>query len=443
MMSESLAPLLQRMPGVFWSSRLNPVTGGNEWLYFSPKMPEMYGVSIEEMRRDPNTLMARILPEDRARLEAAMGESIQTLAPMNWTGRVEHAPGQIRWIESQTNITREEDGTYVWCGQVLDVTERKKAELALAESEAARARSDSLYRAVIDALPLGVVVMDSSGRFLVYNPAQEKLSGSLRQDHDGDLTRAYGIFKTDGATPFPNEELPVVRALHGEENPEAELLFRNPTLEGEVRLHATGRQIRDASGQVIAAMALSQDVTAQRALEAELRTRNQQLAASEEAKTALIERLRLAIDELSNPILEVWDGVLAMPIIGVVDSRRTADMVQRLLAEVTRTQASFVIVDLTGVEVVDTKTADHLLKLMRKVEVVGARAVITGIRPAVAETLVDIGVDLGRAATFRNLKHGLREALRAARREREGSRDEDLILDDGAAEASQPRRRAR
>jgi len=58
------------------------------------------------------------------------------------------------------------------------------------------------------------------------------------------------------------------------------------------------------------------------------------MAASEEAKTELIERLRFAIDELSNPILEVWDDVLAMPIIGLVDSRRTADMVQRLLAEV-------------------------------------------------------------------------------------------------------------
>ena len=111
-----------------------------------------------------------------------------------------------------------------------------------------------------------------------------------------------------------------------------------------------------------------------------------------------------------------------MPIIGVVDSRRTADMVQRLLAEVARTQAGFVIVDLTGVEIVDTQTANHLMKLIRKVEVVGARCVLTGIRPAVAETLVDIGVDFGRITTLRNLKHGLREAIRAARREHEGAR---------------------
>src|SRR6476646_513324 len=115
-----------------------------------------------------------------------------------------------------------------------------------------------------------------------------------------------------------------------------------------------------------------------------------------------------------------------MPIIGLIDSRRTADMVQRLLVEVARTQSSFVIVDLTGVEIVDTRTADHLIKLMRKVELVGARCVLTGIRPAVAETLVDIGVDFGRLNTLRNLKHGLREALRVTRRDRRTLHDLDL-----------------
>jgi rsbT co-antagonist protein RsbR len=183
--------------------------------------------------------------------------------------------------------------------------------------------------------------------------------------------------------------------------------------------------MRDASGELVAALGVSLDVTAERRLEDELRRRNAQLCESEEAKTALIERLRGAVEELSNPILEVWDDVLAMPIIGVVDSRRTADMVQRLLSEVARTQAAFVIIDLTGVDVVDTKTADHLMKLIRKVELVGARCVLTGIRPSVSETLVDIGVDFGRLTTLRNLKHGLREALRFARHEREASRELD------------------
>ncbi len=226
-----------------------------------------------------------------------------------------------------------------------------------------------------------------------------------------------------------------MRALGGEEAPEAELIIRTGRPDGEFWVHAKGSPIRDGSGAVVAGMVIFHDITRRRALQEQLRTRNEQLAESERDKTALIDRLRYSIDELSNPILEIWDDVLAMPIIGVVDSRRTADMVQRLLVEVARTQSSFVIIDLTGVEIVDTKTADYLIKLVRKVEIVGARCVLTGIRPAVSETLVDIGVDFGRLTTLRNLKHGLREALRFARREREGTRD--AHRDDEPGEDSQ------
>jgi anti-anti-sigma regulatory factor len=194
--------------------------------------------------------------------------------------------------------------------------------------------------------------------------------------------------------------------------------------------------------------ALALDVTLRRRaeleLESELEARNLALARSEEAKGVLLERLRVAVEDTSSPILEVWEGVLAMPIVGLVDSRRTADMVGRLLSEIARTQASFVIVDLTGVEGVDTKTADHLMKLMRKVEVIGARCVLTGIQPAMAETLVDLGVDFGRLTTLRNLKHGLRAALQEARREREELRAED-DLDAGSEdeEPAAPQRRGR
>jgi rsbT co-antagonist protein RsbR len=181
-------------------------------------------------------------------------------------------------------------------------------------------------------------------------------------------------------------------------------------------------------------------------LEVELRARDEIIARSAEVKAEQEERVRAALNQLSNPILEVWDGVLAMPIVGMIDSRRTADMAQRLLAEIARTQASFVIVDLTGVDVVDTMTADHLMRLMRKIEIVGARRVLTGIQPAMAETLVDIGVDFGNITTLRNLKHGLREAIEVARRERDELRDEDLYDEDDdedEEEERKPRKRGR
>ncbi|MFS8065666.1 MAG: STAS domain-containing protein [Byssovorax sp.] len=438
---EVLTQLLSRVPGASTSCRMDTVKGKSSWAYIDSKMAALYAVPDAELQADPGVLMQRIVPEDRARLEALVGQSLQTLAPVLWIGRIELPNGDIRWLESQTMIELESEGVWILYGQTLDVTERKRLELLLERSEEARRRSDALHRTVIDEMPLGVLVMNTQGDVEINNPAQKALFGPLREIVDGDAASAYGFFLPDGQTPYPNEHLPLARAIQGEEVVDDEMLVRNSYTQGDMLLSVSARPLRDESGKITAALTVTQNITRQRALEREVLARNEELAASEEAKTQLIERLRYSIDELSNPILEVWDDVLVMPIIGVVDSRRTADMVQRLLTEVARSQASFVIVDLTGVEIVDTSTADHLMKLIRKVELIGARCVLTGIRPAVAETLVDIGVDFGRITTLRNLKHGLREALRAARRERDGARE--LGAEDDLADEPAPRRRGR
>jgi rsbT co-antagonist protein RsbR len=368
--------------------------------------------------------LQRFLPEDRDELHRLAARCAATGGSMSWIGRLVRRDGEMRWLETQTTIEIDADGAQIWSGQVLDVTERKRAEEALAASEAARARSDAMHQTVIDALPVGVMVRDPDGKIVIFNSAAEKIIGRGRGgDSTHDAVDEYGLFKPDGVTRFANEELPLVRVLAGEEAPEAEMRLHTSGREHDRLAHVRGVPIRDEAGKLVGGMVVLRDVTQERALEREITARSEQLAASEAAKTQLIERLRYSLDELSNPILELWDDVLAMPVIGAVDSRRAADMVQRLLAEVARTQAGFVIVDLTGVEIVDTSTADHLIKLMRKVELVGARCVLTGIRPAVAETLVDIGVDFGRITTLRNLKHGLREALRHAQSERDQRRE--------------------
>lgn len=127
---------------------------------------------------------------------------------------------------------------------------------------------------------------------------------------------------------------------------------------------------------------------------------------------------QLTIEELSTPILEVWDDILVLPIIGVVDSRRAVEIMERLLSEIVHKGAEYVILDITGVEVVDTKTGDHFIKLLKAAEMLGAVCVLTGIRPAVAQTLVDIGMDLTAISTLRNLRAGLRECLKRKRADR-------------------------
>jgi rsbT co-antagonist protein RsbR len=428
---EMLTRMLERMPGVAFCSRMDPATRRSRWLYIDEeKAAALYDVDPAAVRADPFALLERMVPEDVARVQAQIADSVQKGAPYVSVSRIRRRSGEIRWTETHATVEPDADGSVLWYGLMRDVTDRKELERSLAESEAAKAKSEALYQQVIDALPVGVMVTNRALEFEIWNPVMQRLSGGVNRQHGGDVTGAHGIFMADGVTPLPMERSGTRRALDGE-TLEEEVVVRNPRLEGEVRMHVDFTPLRDAEGKVYAALGTSQDITLQRRLETELRARNEQLAESEAAKAALIERLRRSIDELSNPILEVWDDVLVMPIIGVVDSRRTADMAQRLLGEVSRAQASFVIIDLTGVELVDTRTADHLMRLMRKVEIVGARCVLTGIRPAVADTLVDIGVEFGRLATLRNLKHGLREALRHARQDREAVRD--LVLPEEAA----------
>jgi rsbT co-antagonist protein RsbR len=129
-------------------------------------------------------------------------------------------------------------------------------------------------------------------------------------------------------------------------------------------------------------------------------------------KLALIERQAHAIRELSTPILEVHEGVLCLPIIGVVDSGRAAEMMNVALEAVVSEQAHFLIIDLTGVPVLDTSTADRLLAIARAAGLVGAKTIITGLKPAVAQTVVTLGVGMGDVKTLRNLKDGLHYCLR-------------------------------
>lgn len=146
----------------------------------------------------------------------------------------------------------------------------------------------------------------------------------------------------------------------------------------------------------------------------EVREKNQQLAAQLET----IDQQRRAIQELSTPILQLWEGILVLPVIGFVDSGRSQQMMERLLEEIVERQARHVIIDVTGVAVMDTQTADYFTKIFNSVRLLGAQCLLTGIRPAVAQTLVHIGVQLDQVTTRRNLQQGLQECLRVIDRER-------------------------
>jgi rsbT co-antagonist protein RsbR len=131
-----------------------------------------------------------------------------------------------------------------------------------------------------------------------------------------------------------------------------------------------------------------------------------------EGKLETIEMQQAAIRELSTPIIEVWAGVLCLPVVGIVDSQRSAEMTETLLETIVAKQARMAIVDITGIDVMDTKTADHFIKMARAVRLLGAECIVSGINPGIAQTLTHIGVDLTGVRTLRSLRDALQLYLR-------------------------------
>ncbi|MCM3882309.1 STAS domain-containing protein [Frankia sp. R82] len=116
--------------------------------------------------------------------------------------------------------------------------------------------------------------------------------------------------------------------------------------------------------------------------------------------------------ELSTPVIKLWDGILAVPLIGTLDSARTQLVMENLLESLISTGSKHAIIDITGVGAVDTQVAQHLLKTVRAAQLMGADCVISGIRPQIAQTVVSLGIEFGEIATKATLAEALAVALR-------------------------------
>lgn len=131
------------------------------------------------------------------------------------------------------------------------------------------------------------------------------------------------------------------------------------------------------------------------------------------ARYEVIEAQQRAIRAMSTPIIRVWEGVLALPVVGLLDQERATQIIEKLLTAIAQQRARVAIVDLTGVESVDEATAEHLVKLMQAVRLLGARGIVTGLRPEVARRLVATGTELQGVETRATLHEAIRRCLRA------------------------------
>jgi rsbT co-antagonist protein RsbR len=129
----------------------------------------------------------------------------------------------------------------------------------------------------------------------------------------------------------------------------------------------------------------------------------------------VIARQQQELLELSTPVVELWDGILALPLIGTLDSSRTQVVMESLLERIVETSSKIAIIDITGVPTVDTLVAQHLLKTVAAARLMGADCIISGIRPQIAQTIVHLGVDLGGVITKATLADAFRVALQRSK----------------------------
>jgi rsbT co-antagonist protein RsbR len=296
------------------------------------------------------------------------------------------------------------DGSAVPCAWRCEPILDERGELAgalcfgQAVGEPVRAsellHKERILHAMISSLPVAVWVVDPQGTFTL---------------HDGKALATAGL--------KPGQFLGLnAFELLSAETPEGVASIRK-ALTGEL-IHFSDEgmgvhwehwliPIRGEKDNVVAVAGISLDISEGKKVQQELR-----------AQLDLVTQQQRVIRELSTPIIEVWDGVLTLPMVGVIDSARTAEVMDSLLDAVVRTGARFAILDLTGVEAVDTKTASYLFELIRAVRLLGAKGMITGIRPNVAQTVVELGLDLSSVLTLSNLRAGLKHAIAQMDRER-------------------------
>jgi rsbT co-antagonist protein RsbR len=166
---------------------------------------------------------------------------------------------------------------------------------------------------------------------------------------------------------------------------------------------STFAPMHDETGRISHLICYWDDITEQKRREQEERAEQEEIIRHQQATLA----------ELSTPLLSISESTVVMPLVGAVDSRRVHQMMDALLSGVAESRASIVILDITGVSVVDTQVANAFIRASMAVKLLGARVVLTGIRPEVAQTLVGLGVDLSTIITRSTLRDGIAYALKA------------------------------
>ncbi len=274
---------------------------------------------------------------------------------------------------------------------IRDITEQKRAEEALRESE-------RKYRSLIAHIPDVTWTASYEGGTSFISANVEEVYGFTPEE----ILQAKGGLWLGRIHPEDVEHVQEAYKLLFTENTKFDVEYRIQRKDGRwIWLHERATSIYEKDGALYADGIFS-DITERKRLEED----------RERLQHKIIEAQRRALQELSTPIVPVIEGVLVLPLVGSIDTWRAQQVMETLLEAISQYQAKVVIVDITGVMVVDTGVANHLMQVVRAAGLLGSECVLVGISPEVAQTIVSLGVDLSSISTQANLQSGIEYALR-------------------------------
>lgn len=279
---------------------------------------------------------------------------------------------------------------------------------------------------VLEDAPLGVIIWDTTFRVAEWNKAAERIFGWPRE---AALNQHASFIIPVPVRPMVDDIFRSLMHAAGGTHSINENVGRDGNML-TCEWHNTPLRRDDQS--VVGVISLVHDISErqrleeeQRRISAELKTRiaaaqddaehKSRLLSELNEQLATISRQQQQIAALSAPLLDVWQGVLAVPLFGSLDSLRVSTLVERLLGAIVERRVKYVILDLTGVDTVDTHNAAQLIRLLSALQLLGASGIITGIHPAVAQIVVQLGVDLRNIITLRSLQEALRYCMSPGR----------------------------
>ena len=299
--------------------------------------------------------------------------------------------GSTIWLEASYTPVKDASGKTVSVIKFAqNITQARKAALADA------AKLEAIKRS------MGVIEFQPDGTIISANAAFLKLMGYTEAELAGQHHRVFVTPQERVSADYASfwQELASGKVKSGQ--------FHRLAKGGKsIWLEANYNPVFDLEGRVERVVKFAIDITDK--VES---ARATEIALKQVREAELIrEELNLALEEMSTPVMPIWDGILLLPLIGVVDSARTDKVVNKTLERINETRSKVFLLDISGVPAMDTAVANQLLKISKATQLMGCETVISGLSPAIARTMVELGVEVGEVRTTATLQQAFAIAL--------------------------------